>query len=106
MAAAMLLPTIAATLLADLARGGDAGARAIARAMGRGGWIWAPAVLAALGAPDAPDRATVAGLEVWRNLGEWSEHAPEPPAGSRPAHPSSTHRPRYARRPSGSFVVT
>ncbi|MGE0724355.1 MAG: ATP-dependent DNA helicase [Alphaproteobacteria bacterium] len=84
MAAAALLPRIAATLLGDLARGGDAGARAIARAMGRGGWIWAPAVLAALGVAEEPDRATVAGLEVWRGLGEWSEHAPEPPAGGRP----------------------
>ena len=71
MDAAVLLPRIAAVLLADLARDGDAEARAVARAMGRGGWIWAPHVLGALGVARDPDRETVAGLEVWRGLGEW-----------------------------------
>ncbi|BBK30050.1 ATP-dependent DNA helicase DinG [Stella humosa] len=82
--AAELLPRLAERLLADLAEEGDADARAIARAMARGGWIWAPAVLAAFGETVDPQRATTAGLEVWRGLGEWSEHAPEPPSGSLP----------------------
>lgn len=85
--AAALLPRAAEILLAELAAEGDGGARLIARAMGRGGWIWAPPVLAALGEPVAPAHANVAGLEVWRALGEWSEHAPEPPSGSIPVLP-------------------
>ncbi|MGE0714261.1 MAG: ATP-dependent DNA helicase [Alphaproteobacteria bacterium] len=85
--AARLLPRAARLLLDDLARDGDGDARQIARAMGRGGWIWAPAVLAALGEARDPKEAGVAGLEVWRRLGEWSEHAPEPPSGSLPVSP-------------------
>ncbi|MCC7276019.1 MAG: ATP-dependent DNA helicase, partial [Alphaproteobacteria bacterium] len=118
--AARLLPRAAAALLADLARDGDGEARAIARAMGRGGWIWAPAVLAALGEARDPAAANVAGLEVWRRLGEWSEHAPEPPSGSLPVGveeaaarlaamlgPGAEQRPQqvaYAHAATGAFV--
>ena len=85
--AALLLPRMAEILLGDLAEEGDADARAIARVMGRGGWIWAPSVLAALGDRIDPSHAAVGGLEVWRGLGEWSEQAPEPPSGSLPVEP-------------------
>jgi ATP-dependent DNA helicase DinG len=65
-----------------------------ARAMARGGWKWAEAVLAALGdSPNAfeSDRS-VQGLEAWRRIEEWSEQAPEPPPGSQPVDPSEARR--------------
>lgn len=85
--AALLLPAMARRLLTDLAEEGDADARAVARAMGRGGWIWAPAVLAAFGDTTDPTHASPAALQVWQDLGEWSEHAPDPPSGSLPVDP-------------------
>jgi ATP-dependent DNA helicase DinG len=57
--------------------------RPIAQAMAAGGWNWAPAVLAALGIAEHP-RGTaraLAGLDIWRDLPEWAERGPEPPAG-------------------------
>ena len=65
-----------------------------ARAMARGGWRWAEAVLAALG--DSPgafetDRS-VQGLEAWRRIDEWVEQAPEPPPGSLPVDPNEARR--------------
>lgn len=78
-------------LLAELAEaeaGGrrDRWARGIARIMHDGGWRWGRLVLAALGEPEPGPPAPIrpAGLEVWRELQEWSEHAPQPPAGSAP----------------------
>src|SRR5262245_37060176 len=69
--------------LADPARRPDPDLPAIAWTMTRAGWPWGPAVLAALGhAPgDLPAKAVGAGLDAWRRLTEWSEHAPEPPPG-------------------------
>ena len=66
----------------------------VARAMTRGGWNWAPAVLHALGEGDDDRmRAPAAGLDVWRDLQEWSEHAPPQPAGSEPVDPAEArHR--------------
>ncbi len=61
----------------------------IARLMARGSWPWGKAVLAALG--DEPGAYTShvssGALEVWTRLPEWSEHAPEPPAGNWPVEP-------------------
>lgn len=61
----------------------------VARAMAAGGWPWGPAVMAALGEtiPEELDARAVAGLEVWRRLDAWSEHAPEPPPGNIPVEP-------------------
>ncbi|MDE2167408.1 MAG: ATP-dependent DNA helicase [Alphaproteobacteria bacterium] len=61
---------------------GDGEARAIGESMAKAGWIWAEAALAAL-AP-AGDDSKPAGLAVWNRLGEWAEHAPEPPPGNFP----------------------
>ncbi len=82
-------PRYAHTLLAELNPAEDPEALPIARTMTRGGWLWGPMVLAALG--DEPQaftqhRSTQA-LEPWRKLAEWSEHAPEPPAAHWPVEP-------------------
>ncbi|MBO0710707.1 MAG: ATP-dependent DNA helicase, partial [Acetobacteraceae bacterium] len=83
-AEAAILPDIAAALLRRLAAGTplpiNRDAAGIASWMGRAGWGWAPAVLAALGRPDAP--LTREALQVWRSLPEWEETAPLPPPGS------------------------
>jgi ATP-dependent DNA helicase DinG len=80
-AEALSLIASAEALLQELSLARDPEARAIAQAMAGGGWAWGEAVLRALG--DAPrDQETPAGLTVWRRLGEWTEYAPEPPAGA------------------------
>jgi ATP-dependent DNA helicase DinG len=90
----------ARALLGVLARGPGEDERtdpvAVAWAMGRGGedgggWPWTPAVLAALGRPEGPDRARDA-FAVWTRLPEWSEHAPEPPPGHVPVAPEEARR--------------
>jgi ATP-dependent DNA helicase DinG len=83
------LPRYVAALLAELKVEHNPDALATARVMTRGGWLWGSLVLEALG--DDPQaytqhRSTQA-LEPWRTLGEWSEHAPEPPAGHWPVEP-------------------
>jgi ATP-dependent DNA helicase DinG len=45
-----------------------------AEAMARGGWGWAPSVLAALGRPEGPaSAAAVDSLRVWNRLPEWQD---------------------------------
>ncbi len=68
----------------------DADARAIAEAMAKGGWMWGEAVLAAL-APASQGDAP-AGLAAWNRLGEWAEHAPEPPPGNLPVGEDEARR--------------
>src|SRR5439155_23810728 len=77
----------ARSLLEKLAEEIDPEVRAIAEAMERGGWLWGPAVLAALprAEPGAVRRA--AGLRVWTRLEEWSEPAPGPAPGNQPVRP-------------------
>ena len=89
-AEAMSLLGAARALLADLA-GGDADeirARRTAgqaEAMARGGWGWAPSVMAALGRADGPaSAAAVDALRIWNRLPEWQDQAPEPPPASLP----------------------
>ena len=90
----LLLPQVAARLLTQLAVSGPPtrlrrSAEPIAEVMKDCGWIWAPLVLSALGAseinPPGPVRA--AGLAIWNQLGEWSDHAPPPPPGNVPIDP-------------------
>ena len=49
-------------------------------AMGRAGWPWAPAVLAAVGLPEGSG-GSFGGLDVWQRLPEWEDGPPEPPPG-------------------------
>ncbi|MSP89489.1 MAG: ATP-dependent DNA helicase [Alphaproteobacteria bacterium] len=91
-AAALL--TVAERLLAEAGRlGHGTDARAglavpVARVMARGGWLWAPHVLAAAGEPPDAPGSGAGGLEVWRRLSPWSDHAPEPPPGNLPVDPA------------------
>jgi ATP-dependent DNA helicase DinG len=82
--ACVTLATAARALLQELGQEAGPDVRAMAAEMDRGGWLWAPAVLAALpgGDRDAVQRA--AGLRVWSELAEWSEFAPGPPPGNQP----------------------
>ncbi|MDE2228070.1 MAG: ATP-dependent DNA helicase [Alphaproteobacteria bacterium] len=83
--AAAALRDGARALLGELQlQAGDGEARAIAESMAKGDWPWAEAVRAVLApAPDG-EAATAAGLAVWNRLGEWAEHAPEPPSANLP----------------------
>ncbi len=84
---AALLCAAAAHLLGELkADAPDATETArMAFAMGRAGWPWAPAVLAALGRPGGDGKGS--GFDVWNRLPEWEDGAPEPPPGNQPVSP-------------------
>jgi ATP-dependent DNA helicase DinG len=87
--AARLLVRAATALLAGLSELDPVERReaaATARIMARGDWPWAAAVLAALGDNDEAV-APGGGLDAWRRLPEWAEHAPEPPPDTTPVEP-------------------
>ena len=71
-------------LLGELTASPGRDATAIAWTMARGGWRWAPSVLAALGAAaQAPGRPEDA-LRIWLRLPEWEERTAEAPPDSWP----------------------
>ena len=80
--ACVTLATVARALLETLAAETDPEVRAVADAMDRAGWLWAPAVLAALPAADPAALRRAAGLRAWRGLAEWNEAAPAPAPGN------------------------
>src|SRR5260370_12520002 len=55
--------------------------------MDGGGWLWGPAVLAAVPAAAAGEWRKAPGLRVWIGLDEWSESAPAPTPGNEPVGP-------------------
>jgi ATP-dependent DNA helicase DinG len=81
------LAAAAHLLLEELSGETDAEARTVAEAMHRGGWLWAPAVIAALPTPDRDARERAAGLRAWARLAEWSEPAPGPAPGNETVRP-------------------
>src|SRR5215469_7928837 len=83
-AATALRDSVRALLAEVPLHAGDGDARAIAEAMAKGGWPWAESVLAALPSAANEDAPPPVGLAVWNRLGEWAEHAPEPPPGNIP----------------------
>jgi ATP-dependent DNA helicase DinG len=85
--ACVTLATVARALLEKLAEEVDPQVRAIAEVMDKGGWLWGPAVLAALPAAEPGALRKAAGLRVWIGLDEWSEPAPAPPPGNQPVGP-------------------
>jgi len=109
---AAALPEAAAYLLAELARRDRADneakraeLRGIAALMARAGWAWGPLVLGALEVRD--DKVPATALNIWDRLPEWSEYAPEPPAGTQPVDPEEARArlaqmlgPRAEERPS------
>lgn len=96
--AAALLPDIAEALLRRLEAAAslplNKDAPALAAAMGKAGWPWAPYVLAALGTPAA--RPALDAFRVWTRLPEWEEEPPPPPPASHPVLPAEA-RARLAR---------
>lgn len=87
----MALLDIARALLSDLQSDpwkAKADPLEIARVMGLNGngWAWTPFVFAALGQEYDPAVAVNSkkGLNVWKNLPEWAEDAPEPPPSHHP----------------------
>lgn len=90
-AEALTLHRVAWRLLADIAAPGRAEASdpvAIAWEMGRGGWLWAGAILNALDRPAGPEPAAARrGLKVWNKLPEWRDEPPEPPPPERAVAP-------------------
>ncbi|MCA8906445.1 MAG: ATP-dependent DNA helicase [Rhodospirillaceae bacterium] len=81
-AQAASLPQVAARLLGDLEAGRadrSTDPLGLAWTMGKAGWTWAPAVLAALGQPGGPADGGVAALRVWAHMPEWTGSAPPPP---------------------------
>ena len=85
--ATVTLAAVARALLEKLAEEVDPEVRAIAEAMDRGGWLWGPAVLAALPAAEPGELRKAAELRVWIGLDEWSEPAPAAPPGNQPVGP-------------------
>jgi ATP-dependent DNA helicase DinG len=91
LAAAALLPELAAELLRRLAcarerpLNRDAAALA-ARMREAANWPWAEAVLAALGRPRA--LPSFDAFRVWRRLPEWQDTAPPVPAAAHPVTPA------------------
>jgi ATP-dependent DNA helicase DinG len=81
------LAVAARLLLEELGGETDSEARIVAEAMHRGGWLWAPAVIAALPACDEDARDRAAGLRVWTRLTEWNEPAPGPVPGNEAVGP-------------------
>src|SRR5438309_7343055 len=71
--ACVTLATAARGLLQELGGETDAEARAMAEAMDRVGWLWAPAVIAALPAGDPEELGQTAAFRVWLRLAEWTE---------------------------------
>ncbi len=67
----------------------DKTAPGIAAMMSRAGWMWGPAVLAALGVDEdtiaSPERA----LAVWRDRPEWADGGPPTPPGNAPVTPEA-----------------
>ncbi|MTJ80941.1 MAG: ATP-dependent DNA helicase [Telmatospirillum sp.] len=95
---AMSLVEAASGLLDELMRrslrlpaAGQSAVKGLAGVLARAGWPWGPAVISALGAAHDQGRAN-ASLQVWDRLAEWSEHAPEPPAGTLPVDPAEARR--------------
>jgi len=83
-----LLEELSSKTLADTAaRAIDT--RGLAWMMARSGWGWGNAVLAALGVQGDAGRGGGA-VRVWERLPEWTEYAPEPPAGNIPVDPAET----------------
>ena len=85
--ACVTLATAARALLQALGQETDAECLAVAEAMDRGGWLWAPAVLAALPPADPGARRHASGLRVWTRLPEWAEIPPGPAPGNEPVQP-------------------
>ena len=93
-AACLTLATAAHRLLEDVADSTDRHLGPLAEGMNRGGWLWAPYVLAALGAPaDGYGGSEIRrSVTIWQRLPEWEETGPPQPAGQNPVAPGEARR--------------
>ncbi|MGA8755613.1 MAG: ATP-dependent DNA helicase [Stellaceae bacterium] len=83
-------------LLEALGQENDAEIGAVAAAMDRGGWLWGPAVMAALPPAEMGSSRQASGLRVWTKLTEWTDTAPPPSPTNEPVPPEEA-RARLAR---------
>src|SRR3954468_14795357 len=86
------LATAARALLQELGAETEPNARAIAEAAERAGWVWGPAVLAALPAADATAKGRGFGLRAWGAVPAWAAGAPPPPPGNLPVAAEEARR--------------
>ncbi|MDO9503543.1 MAG: ATP-dependent DNA helicase, partial [Falsiroseomonas sp.] len=88
-AARLMIETVASPARGPGGIAYDRSARAVAKAMQACGWRWAPFLLAALGEPVSAEPGPVrpVGLDIWRDLPEWSEDAPPPSPSHFPVDP-------------------
>ncbi|MBU0725827.1 MAG: ATP-dependent DNA helicase [Alphaproteobacteria bacterium] len=88
-AAKLMIETVASPARGSGGIAYDRSARAVAKAMQACGWRWAPFLLAALGEPVSAEPGPVrpVGLDIWRDLPEWSEDAPPPSPSHFPVDP-------------------
>jgi ATP-dependent DNA helicase DinG len=64
-------------------------ALAQAETLGRAGWAWGPAIIAALRSAPLGRPWRGAGLDVWSRVAEWEDQAPPGEAGSKPVTPEA-----------------
>ena len=67
-------------------------AMAHAETLARAGWAWGAAAIGALRSQPLGRPWRGAGLDVWRRLAEWEDHAPPGEAGSQPIDPARRRR--------------
>ena len=91
---ALLLFAVTETLLHALAeQSTDSATIGIARFLHDSGWPWGLVVLETLGVePPGKRWPRPADIEIWKQLGEWAEQAPEPAAGRSPVEPMEARR--------------
>ncbi|MCC7267717.1 MAG: ATP-dependent DNA helicase, partial [Caulobacteraceae bacterium] len=59
-------------------------ALATAETLGRAGWAWGPAAIAALRSAPVGDAFRSSGLDVWARIAEWEDGAPPGESGTKP----------------------
>ncbi len=92
--ACLSIAQIAGSLLRELTAQSSPVVGALAAAMGKSGWLWAPYVLAAMGlaATEFNIEDLKRALHVWRRLPEWQEDALPAPPGQRPVTPGEARQ--------------
>ena len=83
----LALRTVSRLLLEELALTPEPSreeALAVAETLGRAGWAWGPATIAALRSAPVGNAFRSSGLDVWARIPEWEDGAPPGEPGTRP----------------------